>query len=296
MKYVDIHCHLDFPDYDKDRENVLARMRENEIGAITIGADLESSKRAVEIAEKNENIWATIGIHPEASPLTPPQRGGGVKESTDLSSFPSPEQGESGVGLLEGLVKNPKVVAIGECGLDYFRIKSEEEKINQKKLFESQIQFALKHNKPLMIHCRDAYDDTLEILKNYPKTRGNIHFFAGDTEIAKKFLDLGFTLSFTGVITFPPPRRAGTNDPARNASLSSASVAGGYDEVIKYIPQNSIMSETDAPFVAPVPYRGKRNEPAFVIEVIKKLAEIRGENVEDLNHAIISNFKKMFLK
>ena len=260
MKYIDIHCHLDFPDYDSDREEVLARMRENEVGAITIGADLESSKKAVEIAEANENIWATIGIHPEYS-----------------SGFPSPDQGEGRVGFweekeFEKLIKSPKVVGIGECGLDYFRLKDDSIKEKQKKLFEQQIQFAIKHNKPLMLHIRDAYDDALDILKNYPGVRGNVHFFAGNISVAKKFLDLGFTMSFTGVITF-------THD---------------YDEVIKYIPQNSIMSETDAPFVAPVPYRGKRNEPLYVIEIVKKMAEIRGENIDILSEAIINNAKRVF--
>lgn len=254
MKYIDIHCHLDFPDYEKDFQNVLARMREMGVGAITIGADLENSKRAVEIAEANENIWACVGVHPDNAPSAPPLNLRG------------------GRGELGELVLSKKTVAIGECGLDYFSHSAEATRDKQKKLFESQIQFAIKHNKPLMLHVRDAYSDALDILKNYQGVRGNVHFFAGDTEIAKKFLDLDFTLSFTGVITF-------THD---------------YDEVIKYIPQNYIMSETDAPFVAPVPYRGKRNEPAYVIEVVKKMAEIRGENIDILNKAIINNAKRVF--
>lgn len=177
----------------------------------------------------------------------------------------------------EKLVKSEKVIGIGECGLDYFRLKDDSEKIMQKKLFESQIQFAIKHNKPLMLHCRESYDDVLEILENYKKEageklRGNVHFFAGDIKVAKKILDLGFTMSFTGVITF----------------------AHDYDEVVSYIPSNSIMSETDAPFVAPVPYRGKRNEPLYVIEVVKKMAEIRGENIDILNKAIINNTQRVF--
>lgn len=265
MKYIDIHCHLDFPDYDSDREEILAKMKEKEIGAITIGADLESSKRAVKIAEQNENIWATIGIHPE-----------------DQNLFDEKE--------FEKLVISPKVVGIGECGLDYFAPRSLSgaisevgfsDKAMQKTLFESQIQFAIKHNKPLMLHCRDAYDDTLEILGNYKKAggleaaklKGNIHFFAGDVSVAKKFLDLGFTMSFTGVITF-----------ARN-----------YDEVIKYIPQDSIMSETDSPVMgAPVPYRGQKNSPLYIPEIVKKMAEIRGEDMNTLNNAIINNTKRVF--
>lgn len=254
MNYIDIHCHLSFPDYDSDRAEILRRMKEEEVEAITVGTDLESSKRVVEIAEANEGIWATIGIHPhEVS-----------KAAFDTLEF-------------ERLIRSLKIVAIGECGLDYFKIESEEEKIKQKELFESQIRFAINHDKPLMLHIRNAYDDSLVILENYKKEvgeklRGNVHFFAGNIEIAKKFLDLGFTMSFTGVITF-------THD---------------YDEVIKYLPLESIMSETDAPFVAPVPYRGKRNEPLFVVEVVKKIAEIKGIETEETKKVLIENAKKMF--
>jgi TatD DNase family protein len=260
MKYIDIHCHLDFKDYDADRQEVLMRMKEKGVEAITIGTDLKSSKRAVEIAEANENIFACIGIHPE-----------------EVSKNPSLDYKRGVWGELSELVKRSKVVGIGECGLDYFRLEENKEKINQKDLFEQQIQFAIKHNKPLMLHCRESYDDVLEILENYKKEageklRGNVHFFAGDIKVAKKILDLGFTMSFTGVITF----------------------AHDYDEVVSYIPSNSIMSETDAPFVAPVPYRGKRNEPLYVIEVVKKMAEIRGENIDILNKAIINNTQRVF--
>lgn len=265
MRYIDIHCHLDFSDYNADRQEVLARMRENGVGSITIGADLEGSKKAVEIAEANENVWACIGIHPDYLVSE--------KSENTVSALGHKDKAlETVFSDFSELVKSHKVVGIGECGLDYFRIKDEKQKVLQKDLFEKHIQFAIKHNKPLMLHIRDAYDDALDILKNYPNVRGNIHFFAGDVPIAKKFLDLGFTMSFTGVITF-------TRD---------------YDEVIKYIPKDSIMSETDAPFVAPVPFRGKRNEPSFVVEVVKKLAEIRGEDPNILNNFILENFKRVF--
>jgi TatD DNase family protein len=256
MKYIDIHCHLDFPDYGEEIAGVLVRMKENGVGAITIGTDIESSKRAVKIAEDNENIWACIGVHPHEA---------------------SKEIGVGSIGEWEKLVISTKVVAIGECGLDYFKLDDESKKGKQKDTFIQQIAFALEHDKPLMLHCRDSYDDVLDILESYKKVegdklRGNSHFFAGSLEQAKRFLNIGFTMSFTGVITF-------THD---------------YDEVIKYLPQDMIMSETDAPFVAPVPYRGKRNEPTYVIEVVKKLAEIRGEKTEELNQSIIQNAKRVF--
>lgn len=228
-------------------------MKQGRVGAISVGANLAESKKAVEIAEQNSEIWCCIGVHPE-----------NVNYESGIMNYAEKE--------FESLIKSPKVVGVGECGLDHFYSRNEKVKKFQKDLFEKQIQFAIKHNKPLMLHIRDAYDDALEILKNYKEARGNVHFFAGDTEIAKKFLDLGFTLSFTGVITF-------TND---------------YDEIVKYTPQNSIMSETDAPFIAPVLHRGERNEPTYVIEVVKKLAETRGENLETLNNAILANAKRLF--
>ena len=288
MKYIDIHCHLDSLDYDSDREEVLVRMREKEIGTITIGADLESSKKAFEIAEQNENVWACIGVHPNC--LTEKSNNTvstlGHKDNTletVLSDF-SPD------GYFEKLVKNPKVVAIGECGLDYFRMEDKSEKEKQKELFKKQIEFAIKYDKPLMLHIRDAhsansgqaYDDALSILESYKKAEGpeaeklngNVHFFAGDVSVAKRFLDLGFSMSFTGVVTF-------THD---------------YDEVIKFIPRDLIMTETDAPWVAPIPFRGKRNEPTYVVEVIKRMAEIRGEEVDILNKQILKNFRRMFVR
>lgn len=279
MKYIDIHAHLDSPEYDADRNQVLARMKENGVGAISVGANLEESKKAVNIAEQNEEIWACIGIHPENLN----HESGSMNYGWEEKEF-------------EKLIQNPKVVAVGECGLDYFSLESHSAKATrdeQINLFEKQIRFALKHDKPLMLHIRasknsfNAYDDALEILNNYKKEageklRGNVHFFAGNIKIAKKFLDLGFTMSFTGVITFLARRN------------SAKEGVHDYDEVIKYIPQNMLMSETDAPFVAPVPHRGKRNEPVYVIEVIKKLAEIRSENFGSLNGSIVANAKRVF--
>jgi TatD DNase family protein len=173
------------------------------------------------------------------------------------------------------------VIAVGECGLDYYRC-DESTKELQKKTFIQHIELANRLNKPLMLHIRpalqslgdggNAYEDALEIIKTHAKVRGDVHFFAGDWNIAKQFLDLGFTLSFTGVVTF-------THD---------------YDEVIKNTPLDMLLSETDAPYVAPVPHRGKRNEPAYVIEVVRQIAEIRGENVEKVRAQIMANSRRIF--
>lgn len=270
IEYIDIHSHLGFQDYGKDLKEVVERINKNGICTITVGTDLESSRESVKIANENENIFACIGAHPE-----------------DKKNFVFKEED------FEKLVKNPKVVAIGECGLDYFvgqeskveseklKVISEEEKERQKFEFIKQIEFAVKYNKPLMLHIRDginggetsAYEDAYEILKRYEgRARGNMHFFAGNLEWAKKFIFLGFTLSFTGVITFTRQ----------------------YDEIIKNVPLEMIHAETDAPYVTPVPYRGKRNEPSYVVEVVKKIAEIRNEDLKKVREQLHKNADRVF--
>lgn len=264
--FIDIHSHINFPEYDADREAVLARMKEAGVATITVGVDRASSESAIAIAEKHENVFACIGLHPLDNPT----------EKFDMDAY-------------RKLADHPKVVAIGECGLDYSRFRDratgkklpDEEiarmKAVQTEYFLAQIQLAHEVGKPLMLHIRDAYDDAYEILKQHIdagqlQAHGNVHFFAGTKEIAEKFVALGFTLSFTGVITF-----------ARN-----------YDEVIRTTPKEMLMCETDSPYVAPTPYRGKRNEPAWVIEVVKKMAEIRGESFEALQAQVMENASRVF--
>lgn len=254
--YIDIHSHLNFPDYEKDFDEVIQRLRDTKTATITVGTDLASSKKAVELAEKYEMIYVCIGLHPADN----------TEEIFKEEEF-------------EKLVTHKKVVAIGECGLDYGREKdaTEEIKIRQKKDFEKQIDFAVKHDKPLMLHIRNAHEDVLEILTSKKteygeKLRGNAHFFSGNMETAQKYLDLGFTVSFTGVITF----------------------ARDYDEVVRSVPLEKMMSETDSPFVAPIPYRRTRNEPSYVEEVVKKIAEIRGEDFEAVKSALRYNAVRYF--
>jgi TatD DNase family protein len=261
-KFIDVHSHVSFSEYDQDRGAVFDRMRYANVKTITVGTDLQSSKEAVEMANQYGESYACIGLHPADN----------KKESFNSKDY-------------EELTNNLRVVAVGECGLDYYRIKETdvEEKERQKKEFEKQIQFAIEHNLPLMLHCRpkqgsmDAYVDTLSLLQKYKKghgekLRGNSHFFAGDKEIAKQFVDMDFTLSFTGVITF-------TND---------------YDEIIKATPKGMLLSETDSPFVAPVPHRGKRNEPTYVQAVVKRLSELKGENYENMAEIIVKNSYRVF--
>lgn len=255
LKYFDIHSHIQFPEFDADREEVVGRMKENGVFSVVVGTDLKTSKAAVNLAQKNENLFASVGLHPNDA----------ISENFDDNTY-------------RELISNPKTVAVGECGLDYFRTEgTEENKKKQKEIFEKQINLALEFDKPLMIHCRNAYEDMIDILtihnkKHGGKLRGNIHFFAGDWKIAQKFLKLGFTLSFTGVITF----------------------AEQYDEVIKNTPPDMIMSETDCPYVAPAPHRGKRNEPSYISEVVKRIADIRGEDFEKTKEAMVKNAERVF--
>lgn len=248
-KYFDIHSHLNFKDYDADFDAVIARMRESGTHTIVVGTDYESSKRAVELAEQYPEIYACIGVHPVDDPT----------RAFDEAQFTE-------------LVKHPKVVAVGECGLDFYHSKKEEDYERQAKLFREQIEFAIKHRKPIMIHGRDAYEEILAILEEYRGgVFGNVHFFAGSWEVAERFFNLGFTISVTGVLTLTKQ----------------------YDEVVKRAPLDKIMTETDAPFVAPVPYRGQRNAPSYVANVGERVAEIRWEDLEEVRQRLVENALRM---
>lgn len=258
MKFIDTHSHYNLSQFDEDREAAIARMKEAGVGTICVGVDLETSKLAIEIAADNEDIWAIVGQHPTE-----------WSQEFDAVEF---------AALAEG--KN--VVAIGECGLDYFRPDEREHKAEQVVVFRRQIELAIESGLPLMLHIRPeqgtmtAYDDALDILEEYkkaaPELIGTAHFFAGDTRIAQRFLDLGFYISFSGVITFVKE----------------------YEETVAFVPLERILSETDAPFAAPAPYRGKRNEPAYVTEIVKKIAEIKGISLEDCQKQLLQNAQKLF--
>lgn len=255
MKYIDIHAHLDFPDFDLDREQIIADMKSQSIGSFNIGTSLQSSKNSIYLAEQNENIWAIVGIHPIH-----------VNESliTDLD-------------LIEPLIENERCVGIGECGLDFFREADDmENKKRQLSFFEKQIELAIKYDKPLMIHCRKAYPETLEVLKSYKKTNpqlhAHFHFFTESIDTARTILDLGFTVSFTGVITF----------------------VSDYEELVKFVPLDSMMIETDSPYVAPKSNRGKRNDPRNVIEIAQKISQIKEIPEDEISNIFIKNTKTIF--
>lgn len=274
MKYVDVHSHIHDKAFDEDRDAVVSDMIEHGYATITIGTDLLESKKALECASGYDNVWATVGCHP-------------VDNRNEVFDK----------GAYKEMLMHPKVVALGECGLDYriprsfrpeeesgvgFHEYFEKEKARQKKLFEEQIELAVECDKPLMLHGRpeegmDAYEDMLKILSDAKETygekiRGNAHFFVGTTEIAQRFNSLGFTVSFSGVITF----------------------AKMYEEVVRSIPLDMMHAETDSPYATPVPHRGKRNIPLYVEHIYEKIAEIKGLEKEAVRAQLLENAQRVF--
>ncbi len=265
-QFFDIHAHVNATQFDSDRAEVLSRMREAGVWSVQVGTDSKSSQDVAIMASfADDGVYASIGVHP-------------IDDRNECFDEV----------LFTDIVAGKNVVAIGECGLDYSRQSDVSdiaaEKVRQKELFEAQIDFALAHNLPLMIHCRDsdkkladAHRDVLAIFSTRKKLagsrlRGNIHFFSQTIDIAREYFALDFTISFTGVITF----------------------SREYDKVIQLAPLDRIMSETDCPYVTPIPHRGKRNEPIFVEEVVKKIAEIRGEDFEVVRKALVQNAMRVF--
>ena len=284
--FFDAHAHLQFTGFDADREEIMKRARVADVFMVNVGTQKDTSKAAVEFAEKcKEGVYAAIGLHPihtSKSYHDEDELGGGEAAKAFTSRGEVFDE-----DYYERLALHQKTVAIGECGLDYFHFTDDEPQEaqikRQKKAFVAQIALARKVKKPLMIHCREAFGDLIDILSSpaYPpiENPGIIHFFTGTVDDARKLLDLGFSFTFGGVVTFPP--RKGKS-------------AGDYDEVIKMIPAERILSETDAPYVAPVPYRGKRNEPAYVVETVKKLAELKDLSPEEMKAQIWKNAQKLF--
>lgn len=265
IEKIDAHAHLNFKAFDEDLNQVIKRIKADKVGVINVGTKYKTSIKAVELTT-NDNFWAIIGLHPiHTNP--------GYHDEDEIGGEPFASKEELfDYDLYYQLAQNKKVVGIGECGLDYFHFKPEF-KENQVKAFTDQINLANNLNLPLMLHIRDAYQDAFDLVKNLAKVTGNVHFFAGSWDEAKKFLDLGFSLSFTGVITF-----------ARNH----------YEEVIKNTPIDMILAETDCPYVAPIPYRGKRNEPIYVEEVIKTIADIKKIPIEETRTILTKNTKRVF--
>lgn len=276
----DSHCHIQFAAYDNDRKLVIERARDRNVKMIAVGTQIPTSEAVIQLARQYpEDIWATVGFHP-------------IHLAKDWH-YDAKERKEAAPPVFEAdklriLARDSKVVAIGECGLDYYRMGAWSQspdngaleiKNLQKEVFLQQIELAEELRKPLMIHCRpskntyDAYDDLLAIIYgmkiSVPKI---IHFFVGNLEIAEKLTALGCFFTVGGVITF----------------------VREYDEAISYIPVERLLLETDCPYVAPEPYRGKRNEPVYITETAGKLAELKGLNLEKILKITSFNAKMVF--
>ncbi len=257
---IDTHTHLDFKEFNQDREEVIKQyFKGGGEKLINVGCDLKSSERSYGLAENNENIFASVGIHPH-----------------DADSV-----NEQSLKKIEGLIPRYKVIAVGEIGLDYFRNLSPQEK--QIEAFKLQLDLAENHKMPVIIHCRDAYNEILDILKEYKTSNwsGVIHCFCASWKIAEEFLKLGFYVGFTGIVTYYKDKSEFNGEPE-------------IYKVIKNTPIGRMLIETDCPFLAPVPERGKRNEPLFVKYVAEKIAEIRGVDFKEIEKTTSENARKLF--
>jgi len=270
----DSHTHLNLAAFDKDREEIIKKTLEQGVFVINIGTCYETSKKAVEIAQQYENCWATVGLHPShAIPMKID------KSELVINTKGNISEAEVFNEKFETLLKQPKVVAIGECGLDYSYLKdfSEKDQTKYKKVeeeeFRKQIQAAKKYNLSLSLHIRDLYEEALLILEE-EKYKGEavFHFFTGKMNQAQKILKRGFYLGFSGIITYSETM----------------------NDVIKDTPLEKILIETDAPYVAPVPYRGNRNEPIYVKEVAKKIAQIKKLPLKKIEEATFENTLRLF--
>lgn len=279
--YIDTHAHLNLSAFNEDREEVLQRMGKEGIVAINVGTKESTSKMAVELAEQHEHCYAIIGLHPIQ---TTPQHH--TEEEIGEGGQPFTSKGEEfNIEFYQELAKHLKVVGIGECGFDYWHNGKETYEV-QEAAFIAQIELANELELPLMIHTRnpkpgeesptgnDVYDDVYRTLKAHAKVPFNVHFYAGTLGQANRFIELGGTVSFTGVITF------------KNATE--------YHELVRELPLDKIHAETDCPYVAPVPHRGQRCNPTMVQEVYKKIAELRSEDEEVVRQQLIENAKSFY--
>jgi TatD DNase family protein len=257
VSLVDSHCHLDSKEFDADREEVIQRALDAGVGrmvAIGTGNGPPDLEAGIRLAERYESFVATVGIHPhDAAKATP--------EDFDR---------------LAGLLAHPKVIAAGEIGLDYHYDFSPRDV--QKSAFVAQMKLAAEARKPIVIHTREAWDDTLTLIEEHWSPHalpGIMHCFSGGPSEAKRALDLGFYLSFGGIVTYPK--------------------AVDVHEAARLAPLDRILIETDAPYLAPVPKRGKRNEPALIVHTARRLAELRGEPFEQVALATTENFRRLLL-
>jgi TatD DNase family protein len=256
VRLIDSHCHLNYEGLVERQDEVLENARDRGVqGFLNISTRQREWNDVIGVAERNADVWASVGVHPHEADAHP-----------DL-----------GATALVEATRHPRVIAIGECGLDYYYDKSD--RAAQRERFEAHIDAARQTRLPLIVHTRDAEDDTAEILERAVKEKGVtgvLHCFTGSAELARKGLDLGFYVSLSGIVTF------------KNAQE--------LQETAKWLPADQMLVETDSPFLAPVPHRGKKCEPAFVADTAAFVAHLRGEEPEDLGETTTANFFKLFNK
>ncbi len=293
MKYIDTHAHLNLSAFNEDVDGVIAKCAADEVSVINIGTKETTSARAVDLALAHGSLYAIVGLHPIQ---TVPD----MHDEDEIGEGGQPfvSKGETfNADFYRDLITraNGKVVGIGECGFDYYHTSADSYAV-QEAAFIAQIQLANELSLPLMIHTRgpkpgemsptgrSVYADVLAVLQQYAKVPFNVHFYAGTYEEAKAFFEIGGTISFTGVITFPPAK-TGAKMPA---------CAGRYEEIVRNVPLDLIHGETDCPYVAPIPYRGQRCEPWMVQEVYKKIAQIRGEDEDVVRMQLLENARHLY--
>ena len=249
--FIDSHCHIYYDTFNSDIENVINKAQDAGVKRlICIGVDLESSESCINLANKFKNVYATIGFHPHESKLAEPNY----------------------LNILSSMSEDPKVVAIGEIGLDFHYNHSDSD--IQRKVFIQQLELAKSINLPAVVHSRNADNETFEDISSIQNSRGVIHCFASDLKQAERIIKLGYYISFTGLITFVKE----------------------LVDVVKKIPLNKILIETDSPYLAPIPFRGKRNEPKNVIEIAKKIAEIKEVDLKIVAKETTYNTLQLFNK
>ena len=286
--FIDAHTHVQFAGFDADRAEVIRRAHVADVVMVNVGTQMDTSRAAVELAAKHPGgmMYAAVGLHPIHTSRShhDVDELGGPDDAGAAKAFVS--RGERfNIDFYRELVRDPRTVAIGECGLDYFHFNDDEPRedqvARQKEAFLGQIDLSKETGRPLMIHCREAFADLIEFLRPHAAALppGIVHFFTGTPDDARALLELGFSFTFGGAITFPPKK---------------GMERGAYDEAIKFIPPDRLLSETDAPYVAPAPFRGKRNEPAYVVHAVARLAELKGISADEMKAHIWKNAQRIF--
>jgi TatD DNase family protein len=247
----DSHAHYDDEAFNEDREEVIHGLKDKGvIGVLNCGASIEGARMSVELSNKYDFIYSAVGIHPEHADMV----------------------NDKVIEELRSLAQNPKVMAIGEIGLDYYYEENPSREV-QKLAFKLQMNLAKELKMPVVIHDRDAHKDTLDILKEFPEVVGVVHCFSGSVEFAKECLKLGYYIGFTGVITFKNAKKV--------------------IEVAQAVPMDRILVETDCPYMAPTPHRGKRNQSDYIKYIIEKISEIKGKTIEEVEEATVFNIKEL---